>query len=820
MAVPTEIEYYDLLPYVNPLIGTSNGGNVFPGATLPYGMAKAVADTNSTRNQSGFILDGSAVTGFSMMHDSGTGGSPNLGNFALFPFTSCPDRDVNNCVFPKKARAGFGGFDKESVTAKPGLFGLSLDSGIRVDMTTTQHTSLFKFSFPPVGSDGEESQPLILQDLTDLSDSRHDNASVFVEQTTGRITRSAPFSPGFGSGIYILYFCTDFKGPQVKNTGTFVNSRASSKIKNFTVARGINQHPLPGGAFVQFASGEEAILARTATSFISAERACSYAKAEIPDFDFSDVYKAAVRSWREKLSLVRVSTESVNESTLTNFHSGIYRTMINPQNYTGENPLWESGEPYYDSFYYIWDIFRSQLPLLTILDPVALTGMIRSLIDTYRHMGWLPDCRMSLSKGFTQGGSNADVVLADAYLKDIQDGINWEDGFAAVVKDAEDFDHKGTGTMTRSISRTLEYAYDDFCIAQMAAKMNKTAEQQRYLASRNNWQNLFKPNQTSHWWNGTDTGFTGFFEPRFLNKTWGYQDPLNCSNLDDHTGCSLTATGGETYESSIWEYSFYVPHDQGTLISLLGGPSTFTSRLDYLHDRNITYIGNEPAFLTVFQYHFAGRPCLSSRRAHAYIPSTFSPTPGGLPGNDDSGAMGSFLAFAMMGMFPVPGQDVYLVTAPFFREVEVTSVLTGRTARVRSVMEEGEGEWREGEVYCVRRAEMDGEAWGRSCVDHGFWTEGRELVLWLGREEGAWGTGVRDLPPSTRARSYNSITAPNTASNNPPPGATPATANPVDVAVSTGLVGATVGTTGACVVVATVAVFWAAQNVAKEAIAG
>lgn len=110
--------------------------------------------------------------------------------------------------------------------------------------------------------------------------------------------------------------------------------------------------------------------------------------------------------------------------------------------------------------------------------------------------------------------------------------------------------------------------------------------------------------------------------------------------------------------------------------------------------------------------------------------------------------MGSFLAFAMMGAFPVPGQDVYLLTAPFFREVEVTSKVTGRTARIRSEMEVGEGAWVEGEVYCVQRAEMDGEAWGKSWVDHGFWTEGRELVLWLGREEGRWGRDGGELPPS------------------------------------------------------------------------
>ena len=122
----------------------------------------------------------------------------------------------------------------------------------------------------------------------------------------------------------------------------------------------------------------------------------------------------------------------------------------------------------------------------------------------------------------------------------------------------QDFDYKGFGTMTRSISRTLEYSYNDFCIAQMADKMNKTADRAKYIESSGNWQNLFKADQTSFWWNGTDTGFVGFFEPRFLNGTWGYQDPLNCSNLDNSSVCSLQNTGRETFESSIWEYGLYV----------------------------------------------------------------------------------------------------------------------------------------------------------------------------------------------------------------------------------------------------------------------
>ncbi|KAK4251387.1 glycoside hydrolase [Corynascus novoguineensis] len=760
---------FDPLAYVDPLIGASNGGNVFPGASLPYGMAKAVADTNSDSRQGGFTMDGAPVTGFSTMHDSGTGGNPSLGNFALFAYTNCPGGDVNQCAFPKKTRAAFGRFRNSAVSARPGTFGITLNSGIHAEMTTTHHASLFRFAFPSDRPDQEPARPLILQDLTDLADSRQDNATVAVDPETGRITGSARFLPSFGTESFVLHFCTDFKGADVEDSGIFVDSRASTEVHKLTISRSINGYPLPGGAFVRFKSATEPILVRTATSFISAERACEHAEKEIPDFDFTAVSKAATEAWRRKLSPIRVSTNRVNGSMLTNFYSGIYRTMINPQNYTGENPLWSSDEPYFDSFYCIWDQFRSQLPLLTITDPAAVTDMVRSLIDTYRHVGWLPDCRMSLNKGYTQGGSNADVVLADAHAKGLRGGIDWDDGFAAVVKDAEvepydwccqgrggldswkslgyipvqDFDYKGFGTMTRSISRTLEYAYNDYCIAQMAAALGKTAEQEKYTDSSGNWQNLFREDQVSNWWNGTSTGFTGFFQPRYLNKTWGYQDPLNCSSLDTTSVCSLQNTGRETYESSIWEYGFYVPHDQATLIDLYGGPAAFVSRLDYVHDSGITYIGNEPSFLTVFQYHYAGRPALSARRAHFYIPRFFSPAPDGLPGNDDSGAMGSFVAFAMMGLFPNPGQDVYLITPPFFESVNVTHPLTRRTARVRAVNFDPSYE----AIY-VQSATLDGEPYTKNWLDHSFFTEGKELVLTLGRNESAWGTKIEDLPPS------------------------------------------------------------------------
>ncbi|KAI1331563.1 glycoside hydrolase family 92 protein [Xylariaceae sp. FL0255] len=760
---------YDPLQYVDQLIGSSNGGNVFPGATLPYGLAKAVADTNSDSNQGGFTLDGSPILGFSALHDSGTGGSPSLGNFPLFPYAACPQDDIDQCIFPKASRVEYGGFDNSTVTANPGFFEVTLNTGIKAEMTVAHHTALFRFTIP---STSNGTYPLLLQDLSDLSNSRQDNGTISVDDSTGRMMGSALFVSSFSNGEYEAYFCTDFKGSSIHDTGIYVNSRASTDVKNLTISRSINGYPLPGGAFVRFESNADPIYARVGLSFISADQACSNAESEVPDYDFDSLQTAATAAWLEKISPIQVSTGGgVNQSQITNFYSGVYRTMVNPQNYTGENPRWNTGEPYFDSFYCLWDGFRSQLPFLTILDPSSVEQMIRSLIDTYRHEGWLPDCHMSFSKGYTQGGSNADVILVDGYLKGLTGGIDWDDGYAAIVNDAEnepydwcchgrggldswkslgyipvqDFDYKGFGTMTRSISRTLEYSYNDFTIAQMASGMNKTADATKYLDRSENWKNLYKPNQTSFLFTGANTGFVGFFQPKWLNETWGYQDPLYCSNIDTNPNsvCSLQNTAGETFESSIWEYGFFTPHNQGDLITMYGGPTSFVNRLNYLHDEHITYIGNEPAFLTVFQYHYAGRPALSAERSHFYIPAYFDVTPEGLPGNDDSGAMGSFVAMSMMGLFPNPGQDVYLITPPYFESVNITSPQTGKTATIRNVNYDPTYE----AIY-IQSATLNGEPYTKNWIDHSFFTEGKELVLTLGKNESSWGTAVKDLPPS------------------------------------------------------------------------
>lgn len=329
---------------VDPLIGSYNGGNVFAGATLPFGMAKAVADV-SGQNTAGFSYDGSNVTGFSALHDSGTGGQPSMGNFPL-SIQYCDTGAGIPCRFgPKLDRAV--DIINGSVKAEPGYFSLKLANDMVMEITTTEHAALYHF-----WAETEKPGPLVLLDLTDLQDSRQ-NASVSVDANTGRIMGNGTFLPSFGVGSYQSYFCVDFQGANVESTGIWVNGRAGTDQKDLFVNRGYSLFYIQAGAFVRFQKpGNVTMKARVGVSFVSTQQACRNAEAEIPDFDFDRVRSAARAIWKHKMSGVEIEPGGASDSLQKTFFTGIYRTMISPQNYTGENPLWQSAEPYFDSFYW------------------------------------------------------------------------------------------------------------------------------------------------------------------------------------------------------------------------------------------------------------------------------------------------------------------------------------------------------------------------------------------------------------------------------------------------------------------------------------
>ncbi|KAF7194324.1 putative secreted glycosidase [Pseudocercospora fuligena] len=750
----------DILQYIDPLIGTGPGGHVFAGASLPFGMAKPVADVTGSDKMGGFAFDGSPIAGFSSLHDSGTGGSPSMGNFPIFLQPSCPN--ITECYMDRSARPK--AYDLNSVYASPGYFTITLENGIRAEMTAGERVSIFRFSFNETTS---TANPILTVDASDLPSSVGDR-SIAIDPETGRITAEGEFNPSFGQGTYKSYQCIDFRGGKLQDYGVF-NTSALPGYTNTTTSDFITRYYAPRqGIYARLADvdSKDHIYVRVGLSWLSVERACENAETEIPDWSFNRILEQAQKAWRAKFKPITIDSTGVDRSHLRNFWSGVYRAFLSPQDYTGENQLgWNSTEPYYDSWYCIWDTFRGVHPFYMLVDTVSQSRMVRSLLDVYKNLGWMPDCRMSFCKGLTQGGSNADVVIVDSFMKKL-DGVNWTHAYEALIKDAEEqpknWDVEGRGGLTswkekgyipfqdvdaggmttRSISRTLEYAYNDFCIAQMSNATNRQEDFEKYSSRASNWQNVFNPDLES-------MGFKGFPQPRYSNGTFGFQNATLCSKLNNFDGCYLNYGGHETYEGSPWLYLFYTPGDMASLITLLGGREAYLSRLDKLHNSGVLYMGDEQAFLVAFLYHYAGRPALSAKKTHEYIPSMFNGTITGIPGNDDSGAMGTFVMWSMLGVFPNAGQNVYFIIPPYFPSISVKNPQTGKTATIRNVNFDPEYK----RIY-IQSAKLNGKKYTKNWIDHNFFLEGGTLELVLGDTESEWGTKEEDVPPSLSTGLY------------------------------------------------------------------
>lgn len=375
---------YDPFDFIDPLIGTTDGGHVFPGASLPFSMIKAGADMDAQgENQGGFVSDKkSKIHGFSHMHDSGTGGSPSLGNFPIFVYPECVEGSLDcDWVSQKRASAPVEG----SVKTSPGYFAVELENGVKAEMTVGGRAAVYRFRFTEDArgrtsarkrADHDQSDNLkkpeaerntvVLLDARDLSNTGY-NLRANVNEETGRITAKGRYNPSFGEGSYFAYACADIKGVE------------KTKFRTGTLGQ---------YGFVKLPPNVEEVVVRVGVSFISVDKACRNAEEGVPDFDFDKTLKDAQATWRKQLDPIKLKPgEGVDKETQTIFWSGIYRSLLSPQDYTGENPLWKSDEPYYDSYYCIWDSFRSIHPLLTLIDPKSQTRMIRSLLDIYEHLG-------------------------------------------------------------------------------------------------------------------------------------------------------------------------------------------------------------------------------------------------------------------------------------------------------------------------------------------------------------------------------------------------------------------------------------------------
>lgn len=437
--------------------------------------------------------------------------------------------------------------------------------------------------------------------------------------------------------------------------------------------------------------------------------------------------------------------------------------FILPSNRTGENPLWQSSEPYYDDFFTLWDLFRCSTPLWQVLQPVAYEEIILSLIDTWRNDGYMPDGRSSNYNGRSQGGSNADNVLADAYVKGVRGVINWIDGYSAMVKDAEvqppnrnkdpqapdSSDKEGRGalpdwleygyitpTYTRAVSRAIEYSANDFALYQVASGLGRDADANKYLNRSRNWRNHWNKDASS-------LSFDGFVVPRDADGTFVDQDPLSCG------GCYW---GDAYYQATPWEYSLNPHHDIYHLISLSGGPEKFVDRLETIFKpslypngnkafgNTIFNPGNEPSFTSPYLYNFARRQDLSVKQSRNIAKSYYSPSATGLPGNSDAGAMQTWLLWNMIGLYPLTGQTTFLIASPWFS----MDIDLGEGKRLNITQTGGDSE----KAIYVQSLKVNGEEWDKPWVTwEDVFAKGGTMDFILGEEPSEWSFDG-DLPPS------------------------------------------------------------------------
>lgn len=708
--------------YVDPFLGVDGGGNTFPGPSLPFGVIKPGPDLGANDQNAGWAATGD-INGFSQTHVSGTGGGPKYGNILLQPTTGVPNP------------ASYGSA-RENEKGSIGYYRVTLlRYSIDVEITAARRTALYQFTYPA------SEQANILFDtshcLTALAQYGEGQSVAASSITVLSPTEVSGFSSVVGGWNkqptpYTVYFYAQTDTPAQK-WGTWRDGVVSSERSQ----RGNAAHT---GAFLSFPTRvDQQVRLKIGISFVSIDQARKNAGQDISGFDFDHTHQAAISAWDSALAPLEI--KAATEQQRRTFYTALYHTMLMPVDRTGENPLWNSAEPYYDDFYAIWDTFRTSGPLLTLIAPAREQQIVRALIETYRQENWLPDARSGNYTGRTQGGSNAEFMLADAFVKHLS-GIDWGTAYAAMRQDAEAIspqperegrggleDWKSLGYVTiegtdRPGSKQMEYAADDFEIALLARGLGHPDDYDRYHRRSQNWKNL---------WNDSleDGGFKGFIWPRHRDGSWK-------ARFDGLASCSW---GGDTfYEGNSWTYSLFVPQDVTGLIQKSGGPVRFVERLDAFFDVPERYdVGNEPGFLAPYLYTWAGRQDKTAQRVRQIIAKNFHAGPSGLPGNDDSGAMSSWYAFGVIGIFPNAGQDVYLIGSPQFGEV--TFHLPGNKSFVIEAKNTSDRN-----IY-VTAAELNGRPLPRAWLRHDEIVRGGRLVLTMAASPSrSWPTGPP--PPS------------------------------------------------------------------------
>ncbi len=710
------------IDFVDPRIGASGDeSNCAIGPQLPFGSINPGPQTPNA-NQNGYNPT-QPIRGFGQLHVSGIGWGK-YGQIFVSPQVGLAVGEAEHDS------------PKADELVRPNQYGVTLSRyDIRAELAPTMHAAIYRFNFPQTDDasiliDITHNIPL---DIVPFVGGEVFEGRIKIDTANRQISGYGRYAGGFGAGAYNVYFCALFSCAP-STFGTWINGKISS-VSNEESLKKVNDRV---GAFFKFhTSTGIPVSMKIAVSFKSVEQAKRWLGNEIPGWDFERVSSAAETAWSNMLEKIQVDGGDTNARKI--FYTALYHTMLMPHNRTGDLPGFADTAQLWDDQYAVWDTWRTMYPLMTLIRPDMVRDNIMSFIERLRKNGMVKDSFIGgVDMVEEQGGNDVDNIIADACVKGVG-GVSWDEAYAVMKHNADSdrigwqgFGHsdivdsamasyKSRGWIpagVMSCSKTLEYAYNDFCAAEVALSLNHREDFEKYLTRSEQWSNLWDPDAVSD-------GFKGFVVPREANGRWITIDPKhNWGSWKEYF-----------YEGSSWTYSYFVPHQFATLIKLSGGKEVFAAKLTHGLTDSLIDFSNEPAFLAVQSFQYAGRPDLASFWVRKLARDGFSLV--GVPGNDDSGAMSSWYVFTAMGFFPNAGQPIYYLTGPMWKKVSIT-LGNGKVLQIEAPQAS------EKNVY-VQSCEVNGKSWNHSWIDHNTIKNGGTIKFEMGSAPSTWGQNDSSL---------------------------------------------------------------------------
>ncbi len=735
-----------LVDFVNPFIGTgavdanSLSGGTYPGATVPFGFIQLSPDTQIEHDGitcSGYNYRDKIVFGFSHTHLSGTG-MPDLFDVLVMP-------GIGDMKTSKNDVLGYvSRIDHEKEKARPGYYQVNLlDYNINAELSATEHVGFHRYTFP------ENKQSHILIDLFHSVDNKrtwgfpikiiNSQLKVIDKQTI----EGYRIITGWYDGARKVYFRAEFSKPFDSNS--LYNSRNVSENHEYVIGESVK-------ALLNFnTKANEAIIVKIGLSATSIENARLNISTEAPDWDFEKVANNATNLWEEELQKIKIEGTKEQKEI---FYTGLYHAFIQPNNiadvngdYPGTDMVVRNApdKKHYSTFS-LWDTYRAANPLYTLIQPKLTANFINSMIrqsDTY---GFLPIWQLWGLENYCMIGNHAIPVIVDAALKGLK-GFDLEKAYTA-VKTSSNINHNGSpftvwekygyipeDVQSQSVSTTLEMAYDDWCVAQLAKKLGKIADYDHFMKRSLFYKNLY------------DTK-TNFFRAKEKNGKW----------LEPFNPLQYGGNGNSPYtEGNAWQYLFYVPQDMNGLIALMGGRNAFNAKLDtfftlkdmpkekngnasgfigqYAH-------GNEPSHHVAYLYNFSGQPWKTQKLVAQVQKELYDNSFSGYAGNEDCGQMSAWYIFSSIGFYPVnPANGVYVIGSPSLKSAEI-KLENGKTFKVlvNNAKEEN--------IY-IQSAKLNGKPYTKTYITQNDIEGGSMLEFVMGKlPNKKWGIKAEDAPPA------------------------------------------------------------------------